>query len=433
MHFPPAFGADAASSLPGPTWLKQQRRAEWERFSASKEPTESEEIWRYSRIDDLDLERYAPVQPPLQPPVGARAGLEGLPRDVAQLVASAGTAATVVVSHGGADAVVLGPQPGVSVEPAGQEPLARGETAPSLAGLAADPWVALNGAFVQTPWRLTVAPGSVLKGPVVVVHWLERPRAAFFPRLEIEVGEGAEAQVLEVVAGSPAEMLVVPFSELFVGRSAQLNFGQVQMLGPAAWQLGNQVSRVGTDGVLRSMTVALGGWYARVRTDSVLEGEGGDTELLAAYFGTGAQMHDLRTLQHHAAPHTRSDLLFKGAVADEAQSVYSGLIRVEKGARGTNAFQTNRNFVLSGGARAYSVPNLEIEDNDVRCSHASAVGPVDESQLFYLESRGVPTAVARRLIVLGFMDEVLVRFPVRGVLDWLRGALAAKFATGRAD
>jgi 3,4-dihydroxy 2-butanone 4-phosphate synthase/GTP cyclohydrolase II len=150
-------------------------------------------------------------------------------------------------------------------------------------------------------------------------------------------------------------------------------------------------------------------------------------------YGTGAQMHDLRTLQHHAAPHTRSDLLFKGAVADEAQSVYSGLIRVEKGARGTNAFQTNRNFVLSGGARAYSVPNLEIEDNDVRCSHASAVGPVDESQLFYLESRGVPTAVARRLIVLGFMDEVLVRFPVRGVLDWLRGALAAKFATGRAD
>ena len=117
-------------------------------------------------------------------------------------------------------------------------------------------------------------------------------------------------------------------------------------------------------------------------TDSVLEGPGGDSELLAAYFGSGDQMHDLRTVQHHAAPHTRSDLLFKGVVANKAHSVYSGLIRVEKGAKGTNAFQTNRNLVLSEGAQADSVPNLEIEDNDVRCSHASAVGPIDESQLF---------------------------------------------------
>jgi Fe-S cluster assembly protein SufD len=113
-------------------------------------------------------------------------------------------------------------------------------------------------------------------------------------------------------------------------------------------------------------------------------------------------------------------------VANSAQSVYSGLIRVEKGAKGTNAFQTNRNLVLSEGARAFSVPNLEIEDNDVRCSHASAVGPIDESQLFYLESRGVPTHKAERLIALGFMDDVLDRFPVPGLSGWLRGALATK-------
>ena len=137
-------------------------------------------------------------------------------------------------------------------------------------------------------------------------------------------------------------------------------------------------------------------------------------------------MHDLRTVQQHAAPQARSDLLFKGVVANQAHSVYSGLIRVEKGARGTNAFQTNRNLVLSEGARADSVPNLEIEDNDVRCSHASAVGPIDESQLFYLESRGVPTPAAERLIAMGFLDDVLERFPVHGLLAWLRSAVAAK-------
>ena len=177
------------------------------------------------------------------------------------------------------------------------------------------------------------------------------------------------------------------------------------------------------------MTVALGGDYARVRTDSVLQGPGGDSELLAAYFGSGDQMHDLRTVQQHAAPKTRSDLLFKGAVAERARSVYSGLIRVEKGAKGTNAFQTNRNLVLSEGAQAYSVPNLEIEDNDVRCSHASAVGPIDEPELFYLESRGVPPHVAERLIALGFMDDVLGRFPVGGMLTWLRQAFARKLSS----
>ena len=114
-------------------------------------------------------------------------------------------------------------------------------------------------------------------------------------------------------------------------------------------------------------------------------------------------MHDFRTMQDHAAPRTTSDLLFKGAVGDTANSVYTGLIRVRPGAAGTNAFQTNRNLVLSEGAHADSVPNLEIEENDVKCSHASAVGPVDEDQQYYLESRGVPTDVAERLIVLGLL------------------------------
>ena len=131
-------------------------------------------------------------------------------------------------------------------------------------------------------------------------------------------------------------------------------------------------------------------------------------------------MHDFRTVQHHQAPKTRSDLLYKGAVANSARSVYSGLIRVEKGARGTNAMQTNRNLVLHEGAHADSVPNLEIEDNDVRCSHASAVGPIAEDQRFYLESRGVPTDVADRLIALGFLDEVLRAVAVPGLVAGAR-------------
>jgi Fe-S cluster assembly protein SufD len=204
------------------------------------------------------------------------------------------------------------------------------------------------------------------------------------------------------------------------------------MLGPQAWQTALQASTVAADASLTSAAVALGGDYARLRTDSALSGPGGSTRLLALYFGAGRQVHDFRTVQDHRAPKTHSDLLYKGVVANTARSVYSGLIRVEKGAAGTNAFQTNRNLVLHDGAHADSVPNLEIEDNDVRCSHASAVGPVSEDQRFYLESRGVPPEVTDRLISLGFLDEVVERLPFPALGPLMSAALGEKLAAAEA-
>ena len=177
-------------------------------------------------------------------------------------------------------------------------------------------------------------------------------------------------------------------------------------------------------------TVALGGDYARVSTAARLDGQGGNTRQVALYFAGGDQMHDFRTLQEHVAPRTTSDLLFKGAVQDTAKSVYTGLIKIHKNAKGSAAFQTNRNLTLSHGAWAESVPNLDIETNDVKCSHASTVGPIDEDQLFYLESRGVNPDVAQRLVVLGFFDEVLAQLPVGDLAAPLRRRVAAKLSIG---
>jgi Fe-S cluster assembly protein SufD len=137
-------------------------------------------------------------------------------------------------------------------------------------------------------------------------------------------------------------------------------------------------------------------------------------------------MHDFRTLQDHIAPKTNSDLLFKGAVQNRARSVYTGLIRIRHDAKGSAAFQTNRNLTLSHGAWAESVPNLDIETNDVKCSHASTVGPIDDEQRFYLESRGIPPEVAERLVVLGFFDEVLDQLPVGPLATELRQQVSAK-------
>ena len=163
-----------------------------------------------------------------------------------------------------------------------------------------------------------------------------------------------------------------------------------------------------------------------MRTEARLVGAGGSTRQVALYFAGGQQMHDFRTIQDHDAPHTTSDLLFKGAVQDQSRSVYTGLIKIRKHARGTVAFQTNRNLTLSEGAWAESVPNLEIETNDVKCSHASTVGPIDEEQRFYLESRGIPTQIAERLVVLGFFDEVLDQLPVGPLAEQLRRQVSAK-------
>ena len=144
------------------------------------------------------------------------------------------------------------------------------------------------------------------------------------------------------------------------------------------------------------------------------------------YFGDGAQMLDFRTLQDHAAPRTRSTLLFKGAVEDTARSVYSGLVHIRAEAQKSDAQQTNRNLVLTEGAEAKSVPNLEIEADDVRCSHASAVGPIDEDQLYYLATRGVAPADAERLVVLGFFDDVFDRLPLPSLVAPLRQSVLEK-------
>jgi Fe-S cluster assembly protein SufD len=229
-------------------------------------------------------------------------------------------------------------------------------------------------------------------------------------------------------------VLVLPVTEIDVGEDAHLDYANFQVLGPSCTEIALQASRVQNDGVLRSFTASLGASRARVRTDSDVVGQGAQSTLLAAYLGTGDQVHDFRTLQDHHGRRTRSELLFKGAVMDRAHSVYSGLIRIARGAHGADAFQTNHNLVLSEGAHADSVPNLDIDENDVRCSHASTVGPIDDEQLYYLESRGVEPAVAERLIVLGFFSELAERAPLEGVgrllEDWVSTRLAGRTLAG---
>ncbi len=278
-----------------------------------------------------------------------------------------------------------------------------------------DALVRLNDAFTPDPVFVDVPAGVTVDGPVLVVHWCE-PGAAF-PRTCVRAGEGAAIAVVEVFAGpagtdGATPSLVVPVTELAAAEGASVSYVSLQVLDGNAWSIARLSARGGRDSSLRTFTVGLGAAYDRVRTDVTADGKDARSEILSTYLGEGTQVHDIRTLQDHAAPRTTSELLCQGAVAGRSRSVYSGLIRVHRGAVRSDARQTNHNLVLDEGAHADSVPNLDILENDVRCSHASTVGPVDEDQRYYIESRGVAPEVAEGLIVRGFFDAIIDRGPV---------------------
>ncbi len=299
-----------------------------------------------------------------------------------------------------------------------------------------DAFTVLHDAFLAGGAVVKVPAGVVVEKPIVVLHWSEGDGLASFPHTLVVAGEAAEVTVFDRFGSTDHHHrgdqrdepghLVDAVVELVLGDGAHVRYVSVQEHGPHTWQVALQRAHVGRDASLRSSAVALGGYYARLRSESLLDGQGGESDLTAVYFGDGQQMLDFRTLQDHHAPSTRSDLLFKGAVEDEAQSVYSGLIRIRRGAQRATAFQTNRNLVLTEGAEAMSVPNLEIEADDVQCSHASTVGPIDDDQLYYLATRGVPPDEAERLIVLGFFDDVFERLPLPSLVGPLRRSVIEK-------
>ena len=386
------FTPDAARALDGPDWLVARRQAAVEQLDGVEWPSATEEIWRYSRIGELDLGRYRPIGPDQVGKPGVEPAPGGGP-----FAAEAGERAGLIVVRNGRvvhhelDDALAAKGVRVCGLATCEEADVRGYLG-SCSDASPDAFTRLHDAFLAGGACVHVPAGVVVERPIVVLHWSEGDGYASFPHTLVVAEETAEVTVIDRF-GSPAvgDHLVDAVVELVVGDNAHVRYLSVQEHGPHTWQIALQRAHLGRDATLRSSAVALGGDYARLRSESRLDGQGSESDLLAVYFGDGTQMLDFRTLQDHAGPNTRSDLLFKGAVEDTAQSVYSGLIRIRPEAQKSVAFQTNRNLVLTEGADARSVPNLEIEADDVKCSHASTVGPVDDDQLYYL-----PRAACRR-------------------------------------
>jgi Fe-S cluster assembly protein SufD len=289
-----------------------------------------------------------------------------------------------------------------------------------------DPFVALNEASPTREMLVHVPRGARLDAPVLLTAVQSQSGHALNWRTLIVLEEGAEAEVWEqyLSADDDVDGLFNVVTEIVVGPGAKLRYVSGQNLNERSWIFGTQRAVVERDGSFEWVALGFGSARGKVRMETNLAGPGADAKVTGAYAGRGRQHLDFDTTQEHAAPNTVSDLAFRGVLDGRSTAVWRGMIRVDPGAQQTDAFQESRNLLLSKRAHADAIPGLEIEANDVRCTHAAAIAQIDKEQLFYLKSHGIPHEQSTRLVIEGFLQELVERFPAEGhVHDALSRAL----------
>jgi Fe-S cluster assembly protein SufD len=300
----------------------------------------------------------------------------------------------------------------------------------TLIGEGDDVFVSLNDAGYRAGSFVYVPRGLALEEPIALQTVHPRSGTLLNQRTLVVVEEGAQAEVWEQYLSGEAELDGVfnAVTELIVGDGARLRYVCGQGLSERSWMFGAQRAQVGRDAGLDWVALGFGSARGRVRMETRLGGEGAEARVTGAYATHARQHIDFDTTQEHAAPNTTSDLAFRGVLQGRSTAVWKGNIIVDPGAQKTDAFQESRNLLLSKRAHADAIPGLEIQANDVRCTHAAAVAQVDPEQLFYLRSRGLRLEVARRLVIEGFLAALVERFEEGPVRERLGGALEQRLA-----
>lgn len=416
-----------------PSWLAERRRSAWEIYERTPMPTTRLEEWRYT-----DLSRKLKLTSLVPAPAGAHdVPPDAYPRALRRAMKEDWAAAGHVVEIDGrvvhtdldpelaARGVVLG-----SLRAAAEthEDLLSDRLAVDAIPPERGKFSALNAALWTDGILLYVPRNVHVELPIRVSRWVTEPGAAYFTRTLIIADTGCDLSFVEETLSPDfdAQTLLSSAVELFARDNARVKFVSLQRMGRGAFHLSDQCTLVGRDATTDTLNVNLGATTARLDLDAKLLGPGATCEMFGLYFGDEKQHFDHNTSQDHVAPNSTSDLLYKGALDGKSRSVFRGMIKVHPSAQRTDAYQTNRNLLLSEHASADSQPNLEIEADDVRCSHGATVGQLDEEALFYLLSRGLSRTQAERLVVLGFLGDVLARLPLGGVTAKVTRAIEEK-------
>lgn len=414
-----------SESLGEPDWLLKRRLAAFEAYRGLPMPSLKDEAWRRTDIRLLPSDRVrlapaddVPVDPSLLEPLAGdvhgallvlRPGhppvLEGGEHLREQGVVFADWA-TAVREH----SQVLEKHLGSVVRPEEGK------------------FGALAAAFAQDGVLVYVPAGVQVEDPLHTVLWVPGAAHAFCSRVLVVLEPGASLTYTHEVA-SPTEdgdAVYAGTVELSVGDGASLTFVELQNLGRHVWNFTHERARVGRDGRLHWIFGAVGSRLTKNFTELDLVGQGAEGRMSGFYFADDDQHLDHDTQQNHLAPHTTSDLLFKGALVDKSRSVWQGMIYVAPGAQKTDGYQANRNLILSKQARADSIPGLEILADDVRCTHGATVGRLEEEPVFYLMSRGLTRREAERLVIDGFFAEIMARIPFENLRERFQQMIDAK-------
>jgi Fe-S cluster assembly protein SufD len=413
-------------------WLRSARQQAHGVFAQTPMPTTEAEEWRYTdigRMLSLGAFSFADEAAPA-------ASVDALPAGIRELVNAARGARAVQVDA----SVVLRELPAelaaqgvilASLESAAGE---HAELVQRHLGSAVTPqegkFAAMSNAFWSGGFFLYVPKNVRIETPIRLFRWITGAGTAAFGRLLIVAEAGAEVAIVDELASDAfsSPTLSVGAAEIVAEEGAKVTYVSVQRFGAGVSHLSTDRLVAGRDARITTLYTTLGGDLSRADVQCKLQAPGAHVDMLGVYIAQGTQHFDNETLQDHIAPHASSNLLFKGALQDTGRSVFRGLIRVHPKAQRTDAYQTNRNLLLSTGARADSLPNLEIQADDVRCSHAATVGQLDEEELFYLLSRGIRRNEAVRLVVFGFFGEVLDQLPLEDVRAELVRAVELKLA-----
>jgi Fe-S cluster assembly protein SufD len=382
------------------------RAAAAARYAELPLPTTTDEHWRFTDLAGFDPGAFV-----------SNGHVRGEAEDASMLDIETGGVARVTE-----DGIEIERAPdGITFEPLVDHPRL-GE----LVG--ADEKFAAHNAAVWEHGLLVVVPKGVeLEQPLYVRIASSAEGGALFWRLLVVAEPGARFSLIEeYVSSSSDPSYSNAVVELFVGDGAKLEYVSLQNLSRETWHFATHHARVERDAELDWIAGGFGSKRGKTWIQNDLTGPGATSRVTGAYFADGTQHLDYDTFQEHAAPSTTSDFAFKGALRDEATAVWRGMIRVERDAQKTNAYQENRNLMLSPSAHAVPIPGLEILANDVRCTHGATVGRVDRDQLFYLMSRGLSRSEAERLIVRGFFQDVLDRIDLDPVREALAEALEAR-------
>jgi Fe-S cluster assembly protein SufD len=422
-------------SLGEPEWLRERRLHAWDVYERTPMPSTRSEEWRYTDLRrKLDLDALRLSDAPTAPDEPS-----AWPRRLRETMAEDHEASGHIVFidghvvHTDVDAELA--EKGVvlmSLHDAVEKnvELVREHLAVTVVPPEDGKFAALNAALWNDGILLHVPQGVRLERPVRITRWASESGAAYLSRVLIVAEAASQVSYVDEVVSDDftAQTLHSVAVEVVAREGAQVQYVSVQRLGRGAFFQSVQRTLAERDATLDTLNVALGASVSRVDLNARLLGAGATSDMLGLYFGDGDQHFDFNTSQDHISPYASSDLLYKGALDGASRAVFRGVIRVHPGAQRTDAYQTNRNLLLSPRARADSLPNLEIEADDVKCSHGATVGQLNEEAKFYLMSRGLDRVQAERLVVLGFLGEVLARLPLGGVVEKVTRVIEEKLA-----